>query len=1058
MASSPNQILQIYLILDGVEKQISTEGKKLINFGRADECDVVIDVPKASRVHAEIRIESDKYRIIDKRSANGTLLNGEPVDSAVLRAGDRIQIGAAVIEIRSAGPSPRVQAPGKSSRKGAGKGSGARNSAGSSAAPVDQSAAPESRPPLPRRGRPIVSRVTDGALMVLLLLLLTMIGVEYNKGPRTIRKEADQNQRAEIGTDATINDSIGVATPPDEGEVEQALIEQELAAAEITWDSIEALRAIGRRFPSSKAAKSSAELAAALEGLRFASDLEKRQSLDQVLGSLILDDRLGEANSIARFLAGVDGSEVDQGYWRARAEAISDLAHTRLKSIQEQVTALLDQNQPGEALRIIAMARSRLGGVPEYELALGELVEGVADVRWRQRGRLDQPPQEWASLLSMARRLQAECRYLELPPVLHRAIALDLPSNDHIEALEMLVKAGALATMFNEFLEGASGGDLQVELASGSTRVYQATRDRLTLEREISGGKMVDQRQWSQVNSSERSVLFRAVPHSLEGVMGMVYLAEISGDDDGFHRALVNLHRRTRGTELAEAILQRSRGGVPVTGGFEEYEGRLVTTLEKEQIIENRRLRKEREREAIAQAKRLKKSNKIEVIIEYVQILREEGSFSLADRMLREVVAESDDAEQSSEARELLENPYLAEVSLREGGKPSNRIDLFILGDGYLVEDQQQESFLNHARTCEKLLFSVDPYREYEQYFNVTAVHLQSKDQGISREPGEIVKDTALGCKVRYDVLTSNGSKVFDLLSRLGDAGKDRQSIVIANDTAGVATGGGGVTSLPKGALGLVNHEVGHSLGGLHDEYDYEPGQDPDKQPPPGRDDVVATREAPPNLMHGSDKSEVEARVIWRRWIEAEDRWWNGSKVGLFEGGDRKPFHVWRPQVSCMMRDNSGFCVVCMEHMVKVIYSRVRPIDRVEPEPGDLVLQKSEDEEVILKVWTLQPRTHDLEVQWLVLSYGLQRPVPVGETSSGDTAVVDQRPGERWRRAQSGVDPTGKMVQAAQIRAKDLEPGWHRVRCQVKDPTRWVLRDDEGLLQQQLEWWVEVRP
>jgi hypothetical protein len=311
---------------------------------------------------------------------------------------------------------------------------------------------------------------------------------------------------------------------------------------------------------------------------------------------------------------------------------------------------------------------------------------------------------------------------------------------------------------------------------------------------------------------------------------------------------------------------------------------------------------------------------------------------------------------------------------------------------------------------------------------------------------------------VRYDVLTSNGGNVFGILAGLGEAGQDRQTVVIANDGAGVATGGGGVASLPKGALGLVNHEVGHSLGGLHDEYDYEPGQDPDKQPPPARDAIVATRAAPPNLMHGSDRADVESQLIWQEWIDAEDRWWNGSKVGMFEGGDRKPFHVWRPQVSCMMRDNSGFCVVCMEHMVKVIYRRVRPIDRADPEPGDLVLSKAEKEETILKVWTLQPRTHDLEVVWRVLSYGLQRP---GATSSGTgrgTAVKDQRPGEQWRRAQSGVDPTGKMVQAAQLRAKDLELGWHRVRCTVKDPTRWVLRDDAGLLTQELEWWVEVRP
>lgn len=1051
MASSPDRKPVLFLILDGFEQEISFEDRSVITFGRSDECDVLLDIPRVSRLHAEIRLEEGNLRLIDKRSSNGTMLNGEPVDFASLRTGDRIEIGSAVIEIREASSSgtsrssPRKRKPLPKQEETA-------------SPPEDRAAstAPEPRPSLVRVGRSPVSQVTDVALMTLLVLVLILIGREYAEGPGTIRPSSRGTVSGE--DPATTAQNPGqVSTPLDEGEIELELLEQELAAAEIGWDAIDALRSLARQYPTSRAASTCSDLATALEGMRIASLIEKRESLEEVLAPLVLDGRYGEAASAAVFLSRVEDLDSEKGYWRVRADEIGALARGRFQDVQEQVSALLGIRQPGEALRVIAAARPRFSGIPEYEAVLTELVDGVADVRLRQPPRRISPPVEWAHLLSSARLLLEECRYGELSPILHRAISLDLPTEDHIEALEMLVRAGALETMFTEFLEGASGGEVTVNFSSGSSRVVRATRDGVELEREIAGGKMTDRRPWLRISSVEKAILFRSVPHSLDGVMGLVFLAEVAGDDDGFHRALVNLHRRTAGQELAEAILERSRSGGPVSMGYEEFEGRLITTLEKEQLLEKRRLRKEREQEAIAQAKRLRKSNKIEAVIEYVHLLREQGSFTLADRMLREVVAQSDDAEQSSEARRLLSDPYLAVVPLRDNGVPSNRIDFFILGDGYQVDDQQQEMFLNHARTCEKLLLSVDPYREYEQYFNVSAVHLQSKDMGVTREPGEIIKDTALGCTVRYDVLTSNGGKVFGVLAGFGEAGKDRQTVVIANDAAGVATGGGGVASLPKGALGLVNHEVGHSLGGLHDEYDYEPGQNPDKAPPPARDAIVATRAAPPNLMHGSDRDDVDSQVIWREWIEAEDRWWNGSKVGLFEGGDRKPFHVWRPQVSCMMRDNSGFCVVCMEHMVKEIYRRVRPVDRVDPEPGDLQLSKAAAEEVILKVWTLQPRTHDLEVTWRVLSFGLQKP---GEATGagGRTVVKDQRPGERWRRAQSGVDPTGKTVQAAQLRAKDLEPGWHRVRCSVKDPTRWVLRDDGGLLSQELEWWVEVRP
>lgn len=1052
MTSSPDQNLVLYLTLGGSEQEISFEDRAAITFGRSDECDILLDIPRVSRVHAEVRIEEGHLRLVDKRSSNGTMLNGERVDFATLRIGDRIEIGSAVIEVRDKAGSGPVQTTAPK-RKSSSKLRDTSSTAGPSGGSDGEAG---SRPVRTRIGTSPVSRLTDMALMALLVLLLLLIGREYADGPRKIRSGSTSNNSGE-GVPTSSEISFPVAAPLDEGEVELELLEQELAAAEVGWDAIGALRALARRYPSSRAATTCDDLALALEGMKIASEREKRESLEEVLAPLILSERFGEAASAAHFLSRVEDIDSTKGYWRVRADEIDQLARGRLVEIQDQVSALLGIRQPGEALRIIASVRPRFAGIPEYESMLGELVDGVADIRLRQPPRRVSPPVEWAQLLSSARLLLEQCRYGDLSPILHRAISLDLPTEEHIEALDMLVKAGALETMFVEFLEGASGGELSVQFTSGTSRVIRVTRDGVELERLIAGGKMVDRRPWPRVSSVEKTLLFRSVPHSLDGVMGLVFLAEVAGDDEGFHRALVNLHRRTRGQELAEAILERSRSGGVSSGSYEEFEGRLVTTLEKEELLERRRLRKERELEAIAEAKRLRKSNKIEAVIEYVHLLREQGSFSLADRMLREVVAQSDDAEQSSEARRLLQDPFLAMVPIRESGAPSNRIDFFILGDGYQVDDQQQEMFLNHARTCEKLLLSVDPYREYEQYFNVYALHLQSKDMGVSREPGEIVKDTAVGCTVRYDVLTSNGGKVFAILASLGEAGKDRQTVVIANDSAGVATGGGGVSSLPKGALGLVNHEVGHSFGGLHDEYDYEPGQNPDKEPPPSRDAIVPTRAAPPNLMHGSDRDDVESQVIWNDWIEAEDRWWNGSKVGLFEGGDRKPFHVWRPQVSCMMRDNSGFCVVCMEHMVKQIYRRVRPVDRVDPEPGDLVLSKAEAEEVILKVWTLQPRTHDLEVTWRVLSFGLQKP---GQATGagGRTVVKDARPGERWRRAQSGLDPTGKTVQAAQIRAKDLDPGWHRVRCSVKDPTRWVLTDEGGLLSQELEWWVEVRP
>ena len=50
-----------------------------------------------SRRHAELRLESDGYRVVDLHSANGTFVNGEPVDHSPLHSGDRIQLGQTVM-------------------------------------------------------------------------------------------------------------------------------------------------------------------------------------------------------------------------------------------------------------------------------------------------------------------------------------------------------------------------------------------------------------------------------------------------------------------------------------------------------------------------------------------------------------------------------------------------------------------------------------------------------------------------------------------------------------------------------------------------------------------------------------------------------------------------------------------------------------------------------------------------------------------------------------------------------------------------------------------------
>ncbi len=61
--------------------------------GRSPESDVLLDDITVSRKHAILRKDADSYRLTDAGSLNGSYLNGNIVEEAVLSNGDRIQIG-----------------------------------------------------------------------------------------------------------------------------------------------------------------------------------------------------------------------------------------------------------------------------------------------------------------------------------------------------------------------------------------------------------------------------------------------------------------------------------------------------------------------------------------------------------------------------------------------------------------------------------------------------------------------------------------------------------------------------------------------------------------------------------------------------------------------------------------------------------------------------------------------------------------------------------------------------------------------------------------------------
>lgn len=68
-----------------------------VALGRESSNAIRLHDTEVSRRHAEIRLDDERYRIVDLGSANGTFVNGRLIDQAPLRSGDRLQLGQTVM-------------------------------------------------------------------------------------------------------------------------------------------------------------------------------------------------------------------------------------------------------------------------------------------------------------------------------------------------------------------------------------------------------------------------------------------------------------------------------------------------------------------------------------------------------------------------------------------------------------------------------------------------------------------------------------------------------------------------------------------------------------------------------------------------------------------------------------------------------------------------------------------------------------------------------------------------------------------------------------------------
>jgi len=97
---------EAFLVLEGYKLVPLLHG--VVRIGRRLENNIVIDDPRVSRFHAELRAVDGNYELLDLNSLGGTYINGLRITKSILYAGDEISLAGFTMIYRQHDAPPRT--------------------------------------------------------------------------------------------------------------------------------------------------------------------------------------------------------------------------------------------------------------------------------------------------------------------------------------------------------------------------------------------------------------------------------------------------------------------------------------------------------------------------------------------------------------------------------------------------------------------------------------------------------------------------------------------------------------------------------------------------------------------------------------------------------------------------------------------------------------------------------------------------------------------------------------------------------------------------------------
>jgi hypothetical protein len=345
-------------------------------------------------------------------------------------------------------------------------------------------------------------------------------------------------------------------------------------------------------------------------------------------------------------------------------------------------------------------------------------------------------------------------------------------------------------------------------------------------------------------------------------------------------------------------------------------------------------------------------------------------------------------------------NAVLGSRDLVRTGPSWNRVDIVFMGDGYTL--QKLNSFDDFAKAVVPVFEHDRVFGEYLPYLNFIASVVVSEEEGLDAYGREA--NTALGTHVQPGRAVDHiWADVGLVREALRDTSENDGYAIVFVPTGGVGSGGADVAVVgSRDPIGVL-HEWGHAFAQLKDEY---------------ATDTIDRGEV--TSWINVSESEDPAAVPWKHWIAAKV-----PGIGVYEGADGRVRGAFKPTASgCVMEDGETYCPVCREAIVLRIYQHVDPIESarvtsgkaeppaesaaepaVEAAAGSAELPAVPDlpeltgeEPHRFEVHTLEPREHDLEVNWYVLPEA-EAPPPGGDPTL--------RPRVRRRRRNARARRTG---------------------------------------------------